>query len=88
MLLLNKKLGPEDPALGRPGRAVTTIPFETRQSTTEDGDKDFELSERSEFSKSRYLRGAQGPEGRISWGPFLLVRFLWASKENEHFQSQ
>jgi hypothetical protein len=46
--------------------------------------KDFELFERSEFSKSRQLRGAQGgPKDQVTRVPFLLVRFLWASKENE-----
>jgi hypothetical protein len=48
--------------------------------------KEFELSERSEFSNSRQFRGAQGipPEaGQVTGVPFLLVRFLWASKENE-----
>jgi len=44
------------------------------------------LSERSEFSSSRQLRGAQGiRQGRTSeWLSFLLVHFLWTSKENEH----
>ena len=46
--------------------------------------KDFELFERSEFLKSRQLRGTQGsPKGQVTRVPFLLVRFLWASKENE-----
>ncbi len=47
--------------------------------------KEFELSERSEFSNSRQIRGAQGsPKDQLTRVPFLLVRFLWASKENEH----
>jgi hypothetical protein len=53
-------------------------------STGEAAERDFALSERSEFAKSRQLRGAQGnPEGQVARVPFLLVRFLWASKENE-----
>jgi hypothetical protein len=52
--------------------------------TAEAVEEDFELSERSEFSKSRQLRGAQGsPKDQVARVPFLLVRFLWASKENE-----
>jgi hypothetical protein len=40
--------------------------------------KEFELSERSEFSNSRQLRGAQGIRHRRTsdWVLFLLVRFL------------
>jgi len=48
--------------------------------------KDFELFERSEFSKSRQFRGAQGsPKDQVTRVPVLLVRFLWASKENEQY---
>jgi len=50
--------------------------------------RDFELFERSEFSKSRQLRGAQGsPKDQVARVPFLLVRFLWASKENEQYMN-
>jgi hypothetical protein len=46
-------------------------------STAEVVDKDFELFEQSEFSKSRQLRGAQGsPKDQGARVPFLLVRFL------------
>ncbi len=38
-----------------------------------------------EFSNSREIRGAQGsPKDQVTRVPFLLVRFLWASKENEN----
>ena len=46
----------------------------------------FALFERSEFAKPRQHRGAQGippSAGQMTRVPFLLVRFLWASKENE-----
>jgi len=49
--------------------------------------KDFGLFERNEFSKSRQLRGAKGsPKDHVALVPFLLVRFLWASKENERYK--
>jgi len=55
-------------------------------STTENVDEGFELFEQSEFSKSRQFRGAQGsPKDQVLRVPFLLVRFLWASKENEQY---
>ena len=42
------------------------------------------LFERSEFRDRRNPREAQGtPKGPHSWVAFLLVRFLWRSKENE-----
>jgi len=42
------------------------------------------LFERSEFRDRRNTREAQGtPQGPHSWVAFLLVRFLWRSKENE-----
>ncbi|MFZ5798802.1 MAG: hypothetical protein ACOY3O_10290, partial [Thermodesulfobacteriota bacterium] len=63
-------------------------------STAEAAAKDFALSERSEFAKSRQLRGAQGSQvsgakrrlrvDQVARVPFLLVPFLWASKEKEH----
>jgi hypothetical protein len=47
--------------------------------------KEFELSECCEFSNSRKLRETQGIRHRRTSdrGAFLMVRFLWASKENE-----
>jgi hypothetical protein len=53
-------------------------------STAEAAEKDFALFERSEFAKSRQFRGAQGsPQDQVARVPFLLVPFLWASKEKE-----
>jgi len=53
-------------------------------STGEAAERNFALFERSEFAKFRQLRGAQGsPQDQVARVPFLLVRFLWASKENE-----
>jgi len=53
-------------------------------STGEAAEKKFTLFERSEFVNFRQLRGAQGsPQDQVARVPFLLVRFLWASKENE-----
>jgi hypothetical protein len=47
------------------------------------------LSERSEFRSARLFRAAQGSrrpseQAAFSFAAALLVRFLWANKENEH----
>jgi len=44
------------------------------------------LSERSEFAPRRLIRASQGTHNDLNYGqecrvPFLLVPFLWASKE-------
>jgi len=53
----------------------------------EAGVKNSGLFERSEFPEFRQIQKGGGyPDegGARNWAPFLLVRFLWASKENEH----
>jgi hypothetical protein len=39
------------------------------------------LSERSEFTPRQLIRASQGTRRASMRGPFLLVTFLWASKE-------
>jgi hypothetical protein len=54
-------------------------------STGEAAERNFALFERSEFAKFRQFRGAQGrPQDQVARVPFLLVPFLWASKEKEY----
>ncbi len=46
----------------------------------------FCATKRSELSSAPFFREAQGslPKAdQVTWAPFLLVRFLWACKENE-----
>ena len=46
----------------------------------------FWATKRSEFSSTPSFREAQGSPPKadpVTGAPFLLVRFLWASKENE-----
>jgi hypothetical protein len=59
------------------GANALLFPIVKQPSTAEVAEKEFELSEPSEFSNSRQLGGAQGiRHRRTSYRvPFLLVRF-------------
>jgi hypothetical protein len=63
---------------------INIFPIATCRAPEKLSIENFKLFEQSEFLKFRYLRGAQGSqEDQGAWVHFLLVRFLWASKENE-----
>jgi len=83
----SKDSSPKGLALIGPIRAVfiIQIPLAFAEHHRTGRKRNFHLFERSEFENSRHGREAQGsPKGRILEVPFLLVRFLWASKENEY----
>jgi hypothetical protein len=59
-------------------------PIVPQPSIAERVDQARKLFEQSEFLRDRPVREAQGsPEDQGAGAPFLLVHFLWASKENE-----
>ena len=83
---------PQNGGIGKPPQMervnvmALLFPIGTCRAPEKLATKDFALFERSEFAKSRQLRGAQGsPQDQVTRVPFLLVRFLWASKENEQY---